>query len=330
MYKAGLIRQVKWLLAATFTMLLLSSIMAAQLLAKRLILKDGSYQPAVKWEIQGERVHYLSAERNEWEDVPYSLVDWDATKKYEADIAAGQVSRTAQEIDKEVEADRKAEEAKTPMVAPGLRLPEDGGVILLDSFQGQPQLSEIQQSGGQINKNMKGNILRATINPIASAKQSIELEGAHAKIQSHSPQPTFFVNIEDTSDISADQPQKTASAEKPSDPLRFRIVRAESKQDKRIVGNIKIAVYGKVSQQEKLVATKSEVMPGSTWVKLTPSEPLSPGEYAVVEMLSDQSMNLYVWDFGVNPSAPANANAWKPDPRLVEQQNQTPVELQKR
>lgn len=318
------------MLAVILTALLGSSMAAAQLLSKRLILKDGSYQPAVKWEIQGDRVHYLSAERNEWEDVPYSLVDWDATKKYEADLAAGQVSRTAQEIDREVEAERKAEEAKTPVVAPGLRLPEDGGVILLDSFQGQPQLSEIQQSGGQINKNMKGNILRATINPIASAKQSIELEGAHAKIQAHSSQPTFFINIEDSSEISPEQPQKTASADKPSDPLRFRIVRADSKQDKRIVGNIKIAVYGKVSQQEKVVATKSELMPGSTWVKLTPSEPLGAGEYAVVEMLSDQSMNLYVWDFGVNPSAPANANAWKPDPRIVEQQNQTPVELQKR
>jgi hypothetical protein len=302
----------------------------AQELSKRLILKDGSYQPAVKWEIQGDRVHYLSAERNEWEDVPVALVDWDATKKYEDELKAGQVSHTAVEIDKEVEAERKEEEAKTPMVAPGLRLPEDGGVELLDSFQGQPQLSDLQQSGGEINKNTKRNILRATINPVASAKQNIELEGAHAKFQSHTAQPTFYISVDQGTQISPEQPQKTAAAEKPADPLRFRIVRMQVKGDKRIAGNIKISMVGKVSQQQSLMATSAEVMPGTAWVKLTPKAPLAPGEYAVAEMLGDEGMNLYVWDFGVNPNAPANPGAWKPDPRLIQQQADNPSDLQKR
>ncbi|HYL11833.1 MAG TPA: hypothetical protein VEV41_02295 [Terriglobales bacterium] len=301
----------------------------AQQLAQRLILKDGSYQLITKYEVKGDRVRYYSAERGEWEEVPNSLVDWAATEKYEKDRAAGFASPEAAELDKELEAERKADEARSPHVAPGLRLPDEGGVLLLDNFQG-PQLDEIQQSGGKVNKNMKGNILRATINPIASAKQTVELPGAHAKIQSHVTQPILFVNIATDSDVSTDQSQKSTAGEDSLDPERFKIVRMQAKEGKRIVGAIKIAVYGKVSQQENLVPAHSEIMPGSNWIKITPTSPLATGEYAVVEMLGKQGMNLYVWDFGVNPAAPANRDAWKPDPSVSQRRSEDQKELQPR
>ena len=286
---------------------------SAQQLAQRLILKDGSYQLVTKYEVRAERVRYFSAERGEWEDVPESMVDWAATQKWEKERASGIASPEAAELDKELEAERRAEQEKTPEVAPGLRLPEEGGVFLLDDLQNQPQLEEIEQSGGQVNKNMKRNILRATINPVASAKQTIELPGEHAKIQAHIGRPTFFIGLDQGQDVSPEQPQKTAYADKPTDPMRFKIVRCQSKPNKRIVGAIKIAVYGKMSQQENLVPSKSEVMPGGAWVKVMPITPLTPGEYAIVEMLADEGMNLYVWDFGMNPSAPPNPGSWRPN-----------------
>src|SRR6266404_2204567 len=115
---------------------------SAQQLAKRLILKDGSYQLSTQWEVKGERVRYFSAERGEWEEVPKSMVDWDATDKYEKDRASGAPPPEAVELDRELEAERKAEEAKTPQVAPGLHLSEYSSVVLLDTYQGQPQLVE--------------------------------------------------------------------------------------------------------------------------------------------------------------------------------------------
>jgi hypothetical protein len=65
------------------------------------------------------------------------------------------------------------------------------------------------------------------------------------------------------------------------------------------------------------------------WVKVTPTEPLPAGEYAIAEMLGKEGMNLYVWDFGVNASAPANPGTWKPESATAPKADQLP-DLQKR
>jgi len=298
----------------------------AQDLARRLILKDGSYQLVTKYEVKGDRVRYLSAERDDWEELPTSLVDWPATEKYETDRAAGQSAPEAVQLDKEIEHDRDLQEAQLPQVAPGLRLPENSGVFLLDSFQGEPQIDEIQQTAGDISRNTKANILRSAINPVAGIKATIELDGAHAPVQAHVDVPALYINI----DAAPDQPDQAPPKDSAPTPhgaqqaqpdivavSHFRIVRAEVKNGRRIVGGVKRQVTGKISQEQHVVKTTITRVSGG-WLKLTPAESLALGEYALVEMIGQEGMpdkegmNLYVWDFGVNPKAPANANPWKP------------------
>jgi hypothetical protein len=279
--------------------------------SKRLILKDGSYQTATKWEIKGDRVRYWSAERSMWEEVPNSLVDWKATEAWAKDHPKGATAETIQ-LSAEEEAERRAEEAKTPAIAPGLKLPYEGGVYLFDQLAGEQMLVEMVQNSGEIDPERGKNILRAAINPFAQVKQSIVLKGTRARVQAHAAQPVFYLNV-----ASDDEPEAGSATikKKDTDQLadRFRISRATKKKDARVVGNLKIALTGRVSQHGNWIAVRQEPVSGG-WVKLTPAQPLPPGEYAIVEMLNPKEMNLFVWDFGVDPSAPRNDAAWKPGP----------------
>jgi hypothetical protein len=303
--------------------------------ARRLILKDGSYQLVTKYEVKGGRVHYYSSEREEWEELPNALVDWPATEKWEKDRAAMASSPEAVALDKEIAHEEEVADTKLPEVAPGLRLPEADGVFLLDNFQGESQINELQQTSGDVDRNAKGNIFRGAINPIAGLKQVIEIDGDHAKIQAHVGVPAIYINMNDAPDQvdeaglrpdttrssrSGQQPQQREQAQQPQQaelPFdRFRIVRTEVKGNKRILGDIKRQVTGKVTQDEHLVKTTITQVHGG-WLKLTPTETLAPGEYALVEMIGEKGMNLDVWDFGVNPKAPANANPWKPEAKAA-------------
>lgn len=309
---------------------------------ERLVLKDGSYQTVTKWEVHGNRVRYYSAERFAWEELPRDLIDWAATDKYNKE----RLSRREEEV-KEAARQTAAAGPEPPMVAPGLYLPDGGGVFLFDAYQNQPQLIELTQSSGELNKHMGKNILRAAINPLAlSSKQTIELKGARAQTQAHVTQPAIYIDVDTgtaetqkpaqgnaPAPASSKQPSGLGSAPSlgpgarrdrppaagntPTPPVQnaapvtehYRIARLEKRKDSRVLGNVNVAIYGKVSQKENWIKTVSAPA-GGEWVKITPAGPLAPGEYAVVELLDKGQVNLYVWDFGVDPAAPANAHAW--------------------
>ena len=276
-------RGVKGLAAALIVGLLLMATASAQTV-KRLILTDGSYQTATEWKKDGDRVKYFSAERGEWEEVPVALVDWKATDEWNAVRAKRQQEEMKQVTEADVVA-RKEEQLNTPLVAPELRLPSDGGVFLLEDRAGKPVLSKIAGNKVQENDHAGKNVLMRSVNPVASVVQTTELKGSAAKVRVHSPAPSIFVDVEDDQGVI------------PGD--YFRLVRLEKKRDLRILATNKVKISGEQSETEKFLKARAEKFGGSWW-KLIPLEDLPPGEYAIVISAPGNQGNSGVWDFGVD------------------------------
>jgi hypothetical protein len=294
----------------------------------RLILKDGSYQMARDYQIAGDRVRFLSQERGEWEELPANLVDWDATHKWEkehADLVEGDSSpamKEAEDIDKEESEERSEQSARMPTVSEGLELPDEDGVFVLDTYLGTPELVELVPTDLSLQTKARKGV--AVLNPLATQKASLELEGAHSRIHLHVNDPAIYLSL---GVVDEKEPvlthaitvntngAKAANGGKHgahSPQSGFAIVRVDERQAVRVVGAVKVGATGAITQDENTIATKSEVMPGKHWLKIEPTEKLTIGEYALVEILSPSDISDSVWDFRVDPRLGDNAGSIAP------------------
>jgi len=246
---------------------------------KKLILTDGTYQLAREYAVEGERVRYWSLERSQWEEIPSSLVDWDATHKAEAE----QVSRDAElkakirssqlaQLTRDIDVDRSLE------IKPGLFLPDAIGFYALDRNK---LIREMKQSeavlktstGREVGKIMSGVSL-------IPSKKTMEIPGERAAMRLATSEPEFFF--------------RPADRREP----RFRLLRAQIKGGRRLIDSISVRVTG----EEKHNATDIEIQ---TWIpatgvfRYTVEQRLEPGEYAFVETTSE-GISGYVWDFGID------------------------------
>lgn len=305
---------------------------------KRLILKDGTYQIVVRWKVEGDRVRYLSAERGDWEEIPYSLIDWAATEKWNKEHKPGveqqsepaqQASSPAQDqadaaaIDRAEAAERADQRARMPQVVPGLQLPDNDGIFVLDYFQGIPELVELHQSAGDVNQGGTHNVLRAAINSFHGAQEPVRINGQAARVRLHINDPALYVSLS-TGESEQIAPQSALVVNTHEDDSikdknsysspnsRYAIVRVEVQPGERVIGAVRISRLGAVTQSESIVPTNEEILPGRHWMKLTPREPLPVGEYALMEILGPGVVNLDVWDFGVSPNAPENRHPITP------------------
>jgi hypothetical protein len=137
----------------------------------------------------------------------------------------------------------------------------------------------LEQVGSEI-KTDKKQYLKQVLSPIpiVPSKRNVQIPGTRASIRVTNGQTEFYLR-----EAPAD-PDRTTPIVKSSRPgesgPEVELVRATVKGNKRQLESIK------------------------SLFRFTLSEPLPPGEYALAERLPD-GMNLFVWDFGVDPATGA-------------------------
>ncbi len=290
----------------------------------RLYLKDGTFQVVLSYTIKGEYVYYLSAERGaQQEIIPVTLVDLDATHQWEQRAQAERDGVPAVQIDPELAKEEADRAARTPEVAKDLHLPESDSVLVLDTYHGQPQLAILQQTDGELNRQTAHNILRQTINPLSHAHQLLQIKGTSAPMQLHVNDPEFYIRMDDDDPtyngggafhVDTDS-SRGRKVEAPSPKSDYVIVAVDVRSDVRVVTTFSIGLLGSAKRQADVVETTKTVMPGGHWLKIMPKQPLLMGEYALIEVLDDRTVNTGVWDFGVHPTAEANRDAILPAAR---------------
>ena len=267
---------------------------------KKLVLKDGSFQLVRDYRRNGERVRFLSAERGDWEEIPAAMVDWDATAK-----AAAAEEAEEDALAKKIHAQEQAQKIETIMdvdaslqVAPGVFLPPGEGMFLIDGKSVKP----LEQVGSQIKRDKK-QYLKQVLSPIPiiPSKQNVEIPGTRARNRVTNGQAEFYLRE------APPDPDRTTPIVKSSRPgesgPEVELLRATVKGNQRQLESIKSLFGEHVEEKRNTISIQRwEVAP--TVFRFTISEPLPPGEYALTEILPD-GMNLFVWDFGVDPATGA-------------------------
>ena len=243
---------------------------------QKLYLKDGTYQNVSSYEVQGDRVRYFSVERGEWEEVPTSLVDFDATKRAVDDTKATQKKQL--EEAKQVEQERFYKPPDQGLeVVPGLRLPGDDGIFTVDG----KRLVRLAASPGEIvtDKKRAAMVLAVPV-PVLKARSLVLLEGAKATIRLNDPWPVFYVQ----------------SAEGLGTKLE--LVRLKPEKQARVLEDLETSrgKDAKATEDRTMVSVERKQVAPNLY-SLKPLQPLEAGEYALGEVVDDK-LSLDVYDFG--------------------------------
>jgi hypothetical protein len=216
-------------------------------------------------------------ERSQWEEIPASLVDFDATKSVQREEVTQQqkILEEGKQIDKErfehVAADAGFE------IAPGIRLPKEEGVF---AFDGARVIRMVQSSAEVVTDKKRAVLTKALPAPILKSRSLAVLAGDKAAVRIFVDQPTFYVQLSDGAGA------------------RVELMAVKSAKEARVLEKVEqSALGGKASEVRSAIPLeRTEVAPGL--FKLRPTQLLSKGEYALGELVQNK-LNLDVWDFGI-------------------------------
>lgn len=244
----------------------------------KLFLKDGSYQLVKSYQVNGNRVRFYSLDQQDWEEIPASLVDLDATRRTQQQEASAHTTdlEHAKEIQKE-QHDTIATNTGFE-VAPGVHLPDTEGVYAYDGMR----LIPLIQSQGEISTDKERKVLTMALpGPLLKQRGLVSLPGAQAAVRISVPQPVFYIQASDGWGQKAELiPVKSSRSSRTVEKIQSGVGLGQS-------GELRQAVPLKVTETVKGV------------FKLQPVQALSPGEYVIGELI-DGKLNLDVWDFGID------------------------------
>lgn len=251
----------------------------------RLFLKDGNYQLVREYKILNDRVRYWSVEREAWEEIPAQLVDWEATHKGEAEDAARnkQIDETLKEIAQHERAASLTVDTSIE-VAPGVFLPDEPGFYIVANGA----ITSLSQDLADSHYSKKRLFIQViTPVPVVPTKHNVELKGAHAKLRILDSQPEFYF--------------RTADQREP----QIALIRARVRGSSRLITEINTNFVGESQSKEKQMLLERWVAARGTF-RYTLGQKLEPGEYAFIENVPEKGMDLYLWDFGVDPGSGPN------------------------
>lgn len=192
----------------------------------------------------------------------------------------------------------------TVQVAPGIAVPSKGSVWAIDSSRTVSPV-QLYRSPVKVNqhwgKNLAGELGGSVF---YRPSRSIELHGSHAETRLTMHNPVFYVRQAATFEGEGDLRPGTAHDDSLTSELV--LVRLNSSKDKRVEESMSTNGFNRDAKRKLNEVSITRDKLDSGWLKLSPSAPLEPGEYAIVGLPSSAAFfSEYVYDFGVDPAPTA-------------------------